>query len=79
MKLKRIVMGKLKYVLKRLTDMNYKELINVVGRVHKKSHKNSIVLFCDIINGHVIDTLPNGTNVSSPISAHPILIQHQAT
>lgn len=42
-------MRKLKYYLKRLFSMNYKQMLDTIGIVHKRSGKNRIVIFFDMI------------------------------
>ena len=43
-------MGKLNYLLKRITSMNYDQMFNTVNEVHKKNGKNRIGIFLDIVN-----------------------------
>ena len=43
-------MGKINYLLKRITSMNYKQMFNTIDEIHEKSGKNKIGLFIDIIN-----------------------------
>ena len=43
-------MGKINYLLKRITSMNYKQMFNTIDEIHKKSGKNKVGLFIDIIN-----------------------------
>jgi glutathione synthase/RimK-type ligase-like ATP-grasp enzyme len=42
-------MRKLKYLFKRICGMNYKGFFNTIKDVHKKTGKNSIIIFFDII------------------------------
>lgn len=42
-------MGKIKYLVKRISRMNYKEMLNTVKEVHTKTKKNSIFIFFDIV------------------------------
>ena len=43
-------MGKIGYLFKRIKGMNYKGFFDTINEVHKKSKKNKIYLFFDIIN-----------------------------
>jgi len=43
-------MGKVKYLLNRIKKMNYKNFLNTVDSVHKKSGKSKINIFFDSIN-----------------------------
>lgn len=42
-------MSKLKYLFKRILKMNYKKFFDTINLVHKRSGKNRIVIFFDII------------------------------
>lgn len=42
-------MEKLKYLIKRLKNMNFKNFFSTLRRIHKKSNKNFVVIFCDMI------------------------------
>ena len=42
-------MGKVKYLMKRLTKMNYKAMFDKINVVHKKTGKNRIYLFFDVV------------------------------
>ena len=42
-------MKKIKYLLKRIFKMNYKGFFNTIKDVHKKTGKNSILIFFDIV------------------------------
>lgn len=42
-------MGKIKYLIKRILDMNYKQMFAKIGEVHEKSGKSRIVIFFDMI------------------------------
>ncbi len=42
-------MNKLKYLFKRITTMNYKQFFSTIKFLHKKTKKNSILLFFDIL------------------------------
>lgn len=42
-------MNKIKFIFKRILDMDFKAVFKTVSRMHKKSGKNSIALFCDVI------------------------------
>ena len=41
-------MGNIKYILSRLSKMDYKAMINKVNTVHKKTNKNRISIFFDM-------------------------------
>lgn len=42
-------MDKIKYLFKRITNMNYKKMFTTINEIHKKTNKNRIFLFFDII------------------------------
>lgn len=42
-------MNKVKYIFKRLKNMNFKEFFYTLNRIHKKTNKNFFILFCDVI------------------------------
>lgn len=42
-------MSKLGYILRCVRNMNYKNMLNTVNTVHKKSGKNRVGLFCDMV------------------------------
>lgn len=42
-------MNNLKYILKRLKNMDYLSFFYTINRIHKKTNKNSFIIFCDII------------------------------
>lgn len=42
-------MSKLKYLLKRIFNMNFKQMFKVIDEIHIKTQKNKMVLLCDII------------------------------
>ena len=42
-------MNKIKFIFKRILDMDFKAVFKTVSRMHKKSGKNSIALFFDVI------------------------------
>lgn len=42
-------MGKLKYIFKRIADMNFRQMFQKIEEVHKKSGKSRIVIFFDMI------------------------------
>ncbi len=42
-------MSKIKYLLKRILKMNYKKFFDTINLVHKRSNKNRLVIFFDII------------------------------
>ena len=42
-------MSKLGYILRCVRNMNYKNMLNTVNTVHKKSGKNRVWLFCDMV------------------------------
>lgn len=43
-------MGKVKYLINRILKMNYLEFFKTVDKVHKKTKKNKLIIFLDIIN-----------------------------
>lgn len=43
-------MSKVKYLLKRITNMSYKKMFITLNDIHKKTNKNRVLLFFDIIN-----------------------------
>ena len=43
-------MGKIGYLFKRITSMNYGKMFDTVKEIHDKSGKNSIAIFFDIIH-----------------------------
>ncbi len=43
-------MGKIKYLTKRICKMNYKQFFSTIDKVHKKTNKNKLNIFIDIIN-----------------------------
>lgn len=43
-------MGKTKYLINRILKMNYKQFFNTIDKVHKKTGKNKLLIFIDIIN-----------------------------
>lgn len=42
-------MGKLKYIFKRIADMNFRQMFQKIEEVHKKSGKSRIVIFFDMV------------------------------
>ena len=42
-------MGKAKFILGRLKSMDYRQMLEVVGKVHERSGKNRLYLFADMI------------------------------
>ena len=42
-------MGKISYVIRRIKDMSYKGFFDTINLVHKKSGRNRVILFFDII------------------------------
>lgn len=42
-------MKKIEFIMKRLTDMNYKAMLETVSEIHKKTGKNRFFMFCDVI------------------------------
>lgn len=42
-------MKKIKYLLKRICNMNYKDFFKTITKVHKKTKKSRFFIFCDII------------------------------
>lgn len=42
-------MNKIKYLLKRIFNMNTHEMFETIKRIKKKTHKNSLIIFLDII------------------------------
>ena len=42
-------MSKLKYLFKRILKMNYKKFFDTINLVHKRSKKNRLLIFFDII------------------------------
>ena len=43
-------MGKIKYLINRILKMNYKQFFSTIDKVHKKTKKNRLSIFIDIIN-----------------------------
>ena len=43
-------MKKIKYLFNRIKNMNYKNFFKTIQQIHKKTGKNSILIFIDIIN-----------------------------
>ena len=43
-------MKKLKYLLGRIKNMNFKKMFNTINEIHRKTNKSKIYLFFDIIN-----------------------------
>ena len=43
-------MGKVGYLIKRITSMNYKQFFDCVDYVHKKTNKSKIFVFFDIVS-----------------------------
>ena len=43
-------MGKIGYLIKRITSMNYGKMFDTVKEVHEKCGKNKISIFFDIIH-----------------------------
>ncbi|MBQ3020838.1 MAG: hypothetical protein IJD92_01280 [Bacilli bacterium] len=43
-------MGKIKYLIKRIVKMNYIQFFDTIEKVHKKTKKNKLSIFIDIIN-----------------------------
>lgn len=43
-------MGKIKYLIKRILKMNYKQFFNTINEVYSKTNKNKLSIFIDIIN-----------------------------
>lgn len=43
-------MGKMRYLTKRIMKMNYKEFFNTIDKVYKKTNKNKLSIFIDIVN-----------------------------
>ena len=39
----------MKYLIQRIANMSYKNMFKVIDRIHKKTHKNRIILFFDIV------------------------------
>ena len=42
-------MRKIKYLLERILNLNYKQMLDKINDVHKKSKKNRIIIFFDMI------------------------------
>ncbi len=42
-------MGKLKYIVKRIKNMNYKNFFKTINDVHEKTNKNRVYLFFDMV------------------------------
>ena len=42
-------MGKIKYLIKRLFNMNFKQMFEIIDKVSKKTGKNKYIIFLDII------------------------------
>lgn len=42
-------MGKIKYLFKRLLNMNFKQMFNVIDEVSKKTGKNKVKIFLDVV------------------------------
>lgn len=42
-------MNKLKYLIKRIFGMNIKNMFNIIDKTHKKSGKNNVMIFLDMI------------------------------
>lgn len=42
-------MGKLKFVFKRILDLDYKRFFKTIDKIHKKTGKNRLMLFADIV------------------------------
>lgn len=41
-------MGNIKYILSRLSKMDYKAMLNKVNEVHKKTRKSRLAIFLDM-------------------------------
>lgn len=39
----------MKYIIQRILRMDYKNMLRVINRIHKKTHRNRIILFFDVI------------------------------
>ena len=42
-------MKKIKYIFKRILEMNYKKMFTTINEIHKKTKKSKIIIFIDII------------------------------
>ena len=42
-------MSKLKYLIRRIAEMNYKQMIEKIDEVHKKSGKCKLFIFFDMV------------------------------
>ena len=42
-------MGKVSYMMKRIAGLNYRQFFDVVTLLHKKTGKNRVGLFCDMV------------------------------
>lgn len=42
-------MKKIEFIVKRLTDMNYKAMLKTVSDIHKKTGKNRFFMLCDVV------------------------------
>ena len=43
-------MRKINYLIKRILKMNYKSFFKTIDKVHKKTHKNKLSIFIDVVN-----------------------------
>ena len=43
-------MGKIKYLFQRITTMSFKNMFDTIDLIHKKTNKNKVFLFFDMIN-----------------------------
>ena len=42
-------MGKIKYMLERITHMNYGNMFKTIDKIHNITNKNKFSIFCDVI------------------------------
>ena len=45
----RLSMSKLKYLIRRIAEMNYKQMFEKIDEVHKKSGKCKLFIFFDMV------------------------------